>query len=261
MALKTSLDITTAFVAPVTQSFLPVMDIYGSIVGALGITSTTFSGSETSVSAGGVTVTLNRYTRPERGTLSGVANPTVKQMMVVIIPQERMYLQEWLGWSSFLALKDFGIYRTVRSGIGAEVSESIGVLFNLLFNMAKTLTFPSGTTTPPAAANGALAWAANIPGTDHINVFFDTNWVNLFNATKGGNQDPMRLDVVSNPAGVPLKALLVGATDSSASQTAFCNTVRILKYGTVPAGSYTFNFKVTDTTNNSTPVTLTLTIS
>lgn len=258
MALKTSLDITTALKESVTQSFLPVLDVYGSIIGALGITSTTFDGTETSISAGGTTVSLNRYTLPERGTQSGMI--PVKQMMVVIIPQERMYLKEWLGWSAFLSVSDFGNYRIVRSSVGVTVLESLGVLFNMTFNLAQALTF-AASPTPPAASNGALGWAATIPGTDHINVFFDTNWVNLFNATKGSNKDPIRLDVVSNPAGVPLKAMLVGATDSSTSQLAFCNTIRIVKYGPVTAGTYNFTFRVTDTTNNSTTVTLALTIT
>lgn len=258
-----AIDTTTAFKAPVKQSFLPVISTYGVLKGLVGIATTTFTGSETTVTLDSKPVTISRYTLPQ--SMQSTGQYRVPQMMAIVIGQDTIGKEPWLGWSAFVPLSQFGDYRNTYSNltVGDPVRESQGLYFWLMNDLAKTIPVASAGTAPSTTnATTYIAWAADVQGTDHVNVFFDFNWVQLFNATKGtATSDPISLTVVSNPSGVPLKAIMVGIGDFAPQNAAYYNTVRIMKTGSVAAGSYTFTFSVKDTVGNSTPVTLTLNVT
>lgn len=252
-----------ALKAPIRQTILPAMNESGIIYGWYPITATNFAGTERTF-----TLTDGPQTVVPITTVTTDSGKGVPQYMAAVWPKGiAANYQPWA--STLLMAPDAGYYRWWSMPSEAWLlHHGLGTLLTALEGKMD-LTVPAASTqAPPTASNGTLRWQASVKYDQLSGMcpFFDFNWITLFAATSTGI-DPVQIVVTGNPAPIapstvsPMKAVVVGAPQAVAGGGVVYNTVRIMKLADeVPAGSYTFNFNITDTKGQSTAVTLTLTV-
>jgi hypothetical protein len=125
---------------------------------------------------------------------------------------------------------------------------------------AATGTIPGGPV-PPTASPAGIRWACALTINElSANCgFIDFNWVELF-AAQSASIDPLRIEIVSNPAGGEFKTTIVPYPVVAPLGGIEFNTLRIIKLKPAAAGAYVFNYRVVDTKGQATPVTFTLTV-
>jgi len=250
-------------VQPSAQTLLPIIcGGNGNIQGFYPITKTTFTGSETSYTLSDGPVPITTVTLPQKVS-DGTGTQGVPQYMAAVWPDDEEHDRPWIGYSDFVPIGAVGYlgadHKMPTQGWGTAYY--LGTLVtNLKFNMDELVPIPP-TTTPPSVTPATLRWVTSVEAVslDSQCPFIDFNWVTLFKASSP-NVDPLRIDVISNPAGGFFKSTLVANPVVSPLGGTYFDTVRLIRLLPAPAGTYTFQYAVTDTQNNVTQVTLTLTV-
>jgi hypothetical protein len=246
---------------PSHQTILPIFcGGNGNLQGFFTIASTTFNGSETSFTLADGAVPIQSVTLPKK--VSDGSNYGVQQYMAVVYPDDQVSKRPWVGHSAWVDTNDTGYaisYSMPSQGWYTRYNRGT-LITNLRVNMAAlSMTPPSST--PPSATNATQRWVASMNrlSSELECGFFDFNWVSLFKASSP-SIDPLSITIVSNPAGGVFKSTLVPYQVVAGQGGVQFNTVRIIRLLDAAAGTYVFNYQVTDTKGNTTPCTLTLTV-
>jgi hypothetical protein len=262
--------------SPSTQSLLPVLDQYGKSMGFFPIASHTFTGAETTYALASGSVTITTVTLPPK--IQNSSNISrVPQYMAAVYTPAQVSLKPWLGHTEFVSSaipNNIGFYSwwsMPTSGWFQHFGEGV-YLESFQFNMNKYVYAAPAGQGNPTVSNGALRWACTVnqQAFQTNSSFVDFNWVDLFAAAikeKAGSVGqaviPLSITTTANPAGGFFKASVVqaqGAQVTYPGGVQMFNTIRILRLADPTAGSYVFTFNVTDDQNNTTAVTLTLTV-
>jgi len=182
---------------PSVQTILPAIIQSGIVVGWYPIASHSFAGTETSFTLSDGTVVPITTVTKDNG-MEGV-----QQYMAAVFPLG--IANNYAPWASSLLIKpDAGYYRwwslptetwMLHFGYGTLL-ESLHTRLNI--SNAQPAAPGAPTVTTPAA----ITWQASIAFADLTGdcEFFDFNWITTFRASTTG-VDPLRVVVVSNPAG------------------------------------------------------------
>lgn len=254
--------------APSQQAILPVMISTGLVVGFFSITSQAFTNplpATFTLPEGPIQITT--VTPDVMGT-EGNGPLRVSQFVAVVYDFADGELTPWIGYGGFISANDTGYYSrwSLPTYVQKHYQDQGVLLKGLGVSMNSSYVAPP---VPPAPnpQNAAIAWVASMNVvTDHSDFgFFDFPWMTLFQeSVKGSN--PVRISTVSNPPGGYFKSTVVSGAGSGGQVylpggAVVFDTVRIILLHPAAAGSYVFQFLVTDSLNQSTPVQLTLTIS
>lgn len=251
-----------ALTAPSKQSILPVVcGGNGNIQGFFPIATTTFNGTETSITIDGFPVAITTVTLPK--VVSDNTGTRVQQYMAAVYPDNVVRKKPWIGYASFVDNDDVGYLgaRHVMPTQGWHTSYYLGPLVTNLKVTMYDESFTPAVQPPPVVQNGTIRWVASMDSnpTGLDCGFFDFLWTDLFKASTTGI-DPVSINVVSNPPGGYFKSTLVPTPVVAPLGGVQFNTVRIIRLQDTPAGTYTFNYVVTDTKNQSTNCQLVLTV-
>lgn len=247
---------------PSKQSMLPILCGHDSLIrGFLPIAVYTFDGTETSLTIDGIEVPITTVTLPP--VVSDGTGTRVEQYMAIVYPTEVQLQRPWIGFTQ-LVLDDEAQYlgaKHVMPTQGWKTRYYLGPLVtNLMIGMAND-TYVPPVQTPPTVVPATLRWVAsmktNPTGLDCQ--FFDFNWVDLFKASTT-DIDPLSITIVSNPTGGYFKSTLVPTPVIAPLGGVQYNTVRIIRLAEAPPADYVFTYKITDTNNQSTNATFTLTV-
>jgi hypothetical protein len=264
-------------IAPSTQTIIPILDTYGKAFGFCPISSTTFEGTETTYTLPDGPIAITTVTLPPKVTNSYDMNPVSQYMAAVYTPLQTP-LQPWLGYAEFVnaySNQSIGYYSwwsmptsgwLQHFGMGSFIE-------SFKFNMDKYVYEAPAGQGAPAVTNGTMRWActSDLAAFSSNYSFIDFNWLDLFAATlqqtpgysPGQEVIPLSITTVSNPAGGFFKASVLqaqGAQIIVPGGASMFDTIRILRLADPTAGTYTFDFAVSDNLGNTTPVTLTLTV-
>lgn len=252
-----------ALTASITQTILPALTQDGLVKGWYPIASHVFTGSETSFTLSDGTVVPVMSVTKDKG-MEGV-----QQYMAAVWPKG--LASNYFPWASSVLVKpDAGYYRwwslptetwMLHFGYGT-------LLDSLHTRMNISAVVPSNPSAPTVTTPLALTWNASI-AYDTLTgdcEFFDFNWITLFKS-QTTSMDPLRIVVVSNPAGSPppMVAQVIGipqavAAGLNAGATIY-DTIRIMKLTELAAGAYAFTFTVYDSLGQTANVTLNLTVA
>lgn len=266
--------------APSTQTILPVMignngktDSQGNLVqsegnaiviGWIPIASTTFNGTETTFATSDGPIPITSVTLPllnRQGNIDGGSR--VHQFMAAVFPTYPLIERPWLGFSDFISANESQYamqWFMPTQGQGYHLNKG-----PLITDLTIRMNADAGTAPPvppgPDVTPATLYWACSLTMNDLEAKcgFIDFNWVNLFEAQESFNE-PMRIEVVSNPPTGEFKTTIVPYPVVTPTGGVEFNTLRIIKLKDVAPGNYVFNYKVWDTHGQSTPVVLTLTV-
>jgi hypothetical protein len=284
------------------QTILPIFTAAGVVVGFFPITSTTFTGTERTFALASGTVPITSVTLPEKNKLSfldnqyrneyfmaavwpegpGTVGPTLVYPANPSNPSQTITAREFQPWRGYLEFVDgakpnsIGYYSWWSMPAVKWFNHfGLGTYLNALVNdLDFPIPAPPSTNPPTPVTPQTLRWActANAESLLLDCAFFDFNWVSEFklafqqDTTQQGNGAlPMSIAVTSNPAGGYFKASVVQGLGQSviAGGGVVFDTIRILRLEDPPAGSYTFNFSISQSQNGTTstvPVVLTLTV-
>jgi hypothetical protein len=263
--------------APSSQSIIPVMignngdrDADGNLVQSEGnglvvgwFSIATFTGAETSFSTPDGPLPIISVTRnyPDN---EGSDSWHVEQFMAAVFPTYPLDARPWLGFGGFISADDSQyamMWFMPTQGQGYRLNKG-PLIRDLTIRMdvaggAAPAPLPGPTVTP-----ATQYWACALTQNDlDVNCgYFDINWVELFKVQTSYPNKPVRIEVVSNPAGGEFKSTIVPYPVVAPSGGIEFNTVRILKLKPVVAGNYAFNYRVIDDAGVATPVVLTLTV-
>lgn len=247
--------------APSSQTILPIIcGGNGMLRGFFTIAKTVFTGAETTFALAEGPVAIKSVTLPD--TVDDGRGYGVKQYMAAVYDDDELFARPWIGYSAWVDTNDTGYalsYSMPTQGWMTRYNRGV-LITNLLVAMDEQSLLPPADL-PPVVTPGAVRWVASmdVNGSQLECGFFDFNWVDLFKVTSPGN-NPIRLDLVSNPPGGAFKSTLVPYQAIQPTGAVEFNTVRIIKLLNAAAGTYVFNYNVVDDHNVSTPVVLTLTL-
>jgi hypothetical protein len=199
--------------------------------------------------------------------------------MAAVFPQSTASQAPWRGYAELVSVEnpnDIGHYawwsmpvngwfRHFAKGVFLD-SMTVGMA-NFNTGAAMPSQNPPTVSTPKT-----LTWACtmNLQSFAEDCSFFDFRWDTLFAASVqadpkayGNGVVPLSLATVSNPAGGVFKASVLqgdGGQVIVPGGGVMFNTVRVLRLADPTAGTYTFNFSVSDNLGQSTPAVLTLTV-
>jgi hypothetical protein len=247
---------------PSKQSILPVICGHDSLIqGFFPISVTTFDGTETTLMIDGYPLDVTTVTLPKK--VDDGSGFGVQQYLAAVFPTEQKLVRPWLGFGTFVPDDDaqyMGAHHVMPTQ-GWKTQYFLGPLVtNLLVGMADNVFNPQ-TVNPPTVQNGTIRWVASLT-TNPTGIdcgFFDFLWTDLFKASTQG-VDPLSIEIVSNPPGGFFKSTLVPNPIVSPLGGIQFNTIRIIRLLDTPAGTYTFNYRVTDTKNQTANCQLTLTV-
>lgn len=254
---KYDLPLTT----PSVQTIVPAMNRSGVVYGWYPITSHSFSGVErTYTLSDGLVIPITTVTK-DKGMYG------VQQYMAAVFPLG--IANDYKPWASTLLIKpDSGYYRwwsmpsegwVLHFGSGSLI-ESLSTRMNI------SAVLPAVPGAPTVTTPLALSWQASIPFEALTGdcEFFDFNWMTLFQS-QSTTLTPLRIIVLTNPAPIapstvpPIVATVIGNPIMTANGPLY-DTIRLMKLGELAPGSFAFTFSVIDDRNQSTTVTLNLTV-
>lgn len=252
------------FAAPVKHTVLPVGIRFQDSVRLMGyipIPETAFTGTETTFALGGTngSVPVISVTKPlvYKEPAHSAALSEQLEYMAVLYPRNVEYNPPWVGISTFIPGFKSGYYtRYVNTSTEHDQILTQGNIIGSLRNgMATAVTPTPPTPTPPAGQNATLRWnaALNLASLPDGSEMFDFQWVALFQsslpvvANSAPTQVlPLSIEVTTQPTGREFVATLIQNALSYVGQGLPMNhAIRIIKMAsTVPAGNYTFGFKI-----------------
>jgi hypothetical protein len=266
---------------PSTQTIIPILDTYGKAEGFFPITSTTFTGTETSYMLPDGPVAVTTVTLPPK-----VQNNTnvsrVSQYVAAVYDPAQVSLKPWLGYKEFVSSaipNNIGFYSWWSMPPGNWFQHfGAGIFINSFeFGMNEYVyTAPTSQGAPTVGnPNATLTWSCTVDLAAFANnsaSFLDLNWLDLFNASLENNPNyspgqqiiPLSITTTSNPPGGYFKASIVQALGAQVTLPGggqLFDSIRILRLMDPPAGTYDFSFNIEDNLGNTTPVTLTLTVN
>jgi hypothetical protein len=273
------------FTAPVTQTILPVIiprQSTAQVVGFFPITSHQFAGTETTyvVQSGQPAAPVTTVTLPTLNSTPGYTPPVSQYMAVVYewndTTQDPLITQPWGGYSNFINSTTSGWYSrwSTPTGIQQHAFSWGTLLGSFKVGMGVYPAYVAPTPSTPSPSNGALRWAVtvNLASVEPQCTFFDFNWMDLFNQSLPAAQQvggtnpvvPFEIVTTSQPSGGAFIATVLQRPEYVPGGATVFDTIRILRMSnTITAGTYTFGFSVTSTTQGvteSASVTLTLTV-
>jgi hypothetical protein len=265
---------------PSTQTIIPILDQQGRSYGFFPIAKTEFQGTETTYALPDGAVAITTVTLPPK-----VQNNTnvsrVSEYMAAVYDPVQVPLMPWRGYAEFVSSdipQDIGYYSWWSMPPGNWFQHFGAGVFIDSFEYSMdsyAYTAPEGQGAPTvgnAAATMTWSCVVDLSAFDNQASFIDFNWIDLFETTLQANPNyspgeqiiPLSITTTSNPAGGFFKASVVQALGSQSilpGGASLFNTVRILRLADPTAGSYVFDFSITDNLGNTTPVTLTLTVN
>lgn len=256
------------------------------------ITKTVFTGSETSFTlpSSTVPIPLMSVTRPAQAQIGnpgylGAGQPQVQQFMAAVWDRSVESQKPWAGYAEWVNTNSTGMYANwVQPADWVHANVSWGVLNGSYMGRMDLYQSGQGTITPPpppTASNGNWTWTAHA-SYDSLNAdcpFFDVNWFQLFNASynvsakqQDGTYATVPISIVPTTVPAQFKVQVVNAIPQGNAMSVVAgggvvyDTLRFIvvqSLGLQPGqtGTYNFAFKVTDDRNQSTNVTLTLTVN
>lgn len=268
-----------ALAAPSKQTLLPVMTPSGRVYGFFPIASTTFVGTETTFALAAGSVSIQSVTLPPKVQTNVYGEQRVQQFMAAVFPQATAGQAPWRGYAELVSVdnpNDVGHYAWWSMPVTSWFRHfSKGIFMDAMTwsmgNYNTGVAMPSQNP-PTVSTPKTLAWACtmNLQSFAEDCSFFDFRWDTLFNASVQANPTaygngvvPLSLSTVSNPVGGIFKASVLqgdGAQVIVPGGGVMFNTVRILRLADPTAGTYTFNFSVSDNLGQATPAVLTLTV-
>lgn len=236
------------------QFFLPMVTGDRRVVGLVPITETSFVGDETSIEIGPTTYNLRRitFTRQPSGKV-------MDYMSIYVSPSEER--NEFRNMDSHLRT-----YTSTRYW-GSQHTQKYNLMGDLEYFLEGGLKSMSVVVVPPAPTMNPLVrdWVANAPFANAPNCqFFDLTWARLT-----GLSDVSRIRQVSVGApsqdpgnGSSLKAMLIYPSNQ-VNLAPYRSVVRVMRInkGAVTPGTYIWPLTVTDTSEQTTTVNLTINVS
>jgi hypothetical protein len=275
------------------QTVLPIITAAGVIVGFFPITSTTFTGTETTFALASGTVPITTVTLPQKNSTPLLEDYRNENYMAAYWPDPATTadmdntghpvifrnFSPWRGYPEFVDgqnPKTLGYYAWWSMPATLwRLHFSKGVYLNMLTNdLDFPIPAPPSTNPPNPVTPQTLRWSctANAESMLLDCAYFDFNWVKEFQLAyqpdpnqTGNGALPMSISVVSNPAGGFFKASVVqglGQTIIGGGGVVY-DTIRILRLADPTAGNYTFDFSISTSINGATvsvPAVLTLAI-
>lgn len=261
---------------PSTQTILPIVLTTGRVVGFFPITSTTFTGAETTFALSQGSVPITTVTLPPKNVHNVYDEERIQQYMAASWPEgpgtlsntavtSPAYsdLKPWLGYSELITGDNpngLGYYSWWSMPEVHWINHfSRGVFIDsLIYSMTESAYVPSNPSAPPVTTPQTLRWATtvNLASFQLDCSFYDFNWVTLFqtafppdNTQTGNGVVPLTIAVASNPPGGFFKASVVQSQGQMVlpGGGATFNTVRILRLADPTPGTYTFNFTISAT--------------
>ncbi len=241
--------------APSIQTIIPAMTDDGRVFGFYPIAQRTFNGSETTLTTSdGAILPMKSVTVDPNPTLRAVA-----QYMAAVWPKGiAVKSQPWA--SADLIGNEDGAYSWWSLPTQGWVHHfGKGTIITAITSNLRTGYSPDAVV-PPSAINGAQTWATSLSyqALSGDCAYFDFNWMTVFKAKNNNGNDPVRIQLLTNPGAI-LKATVIGTPVVTANGVIY-DTVRIMRLGNVAPGNYEFTFRVIDTKDQRTDVTLTLTV-
>ena len=252
--------------APIAQTLIPAMNESGLMYGFYIINTTTFDGTETSLTLIDTTVPLTTVTLDYNPT---EPDRVVQYMAAVFSINTPPHTQPWS--SSVLIPASSGVSREwVIAAQATTARGTDGVLLTAL-NLGMTPNLgpaPGAPVSPSTPTNNAIMnWASSVNRAVFAapnSSFFDLNWKTLFDG-----QSPVKgtmLTILSSPPSGFRAAVIGRPVDVPANVSAFSvqaivyETLRFVNMGAV-AGTYPFVFRVTCADGSLTTVNYTLTLT
>ena len=248
---------------PSVQTIVPAMTKDGKMIGFYPITQTTFTGTETSLTTSDtVVVPLSTVTVDANEKMR-----TVQQYVAAVwdvgLPVK---YQPWAS-ADLIDPNEGGYSWWSLPTQGWMHHFDKGLMINAVQSNLKIGVYSPVPSVPPSGTNASQSWSSSVLYTSLLGdcSFFDFNWMTVFNTKNNNGPDPLRISVLSNPAphapatSTQMKATVVGVPATNASGVVY-DTIRITKLADVTPGSYAFVFRVTDTSNQTTDVTFTMTV-
>lgn len=276
------------------QTILPILTAAGVVMGFFPITSTTFTGTETTFALASGTVPITTVMLPEKNTLSFLDGqyrnemymaamwpdpPTEANMTNTGHPVKFIDFAPWRGYLEFVDGQNprtLGYYSWWSMPAVKWFNHfGLGTYLNALTNdLDFPIPAPPSTNPPAPVTPQTLRWSctANAESLLLDCAFFDFNWVKEFQLAFqpdpnqiGNGTIPMSISVVSNPAGGFFKASVVQGLGQSiiAGGGVVFDTIRIMRLEDPTAANYTFDFSISTSINGATvsvPATLTLVV-
>ncbi len=258
----------------VVQTILPVLARHQGSAVATGyfiISSTTFDGSETEFEVDtDVEVPIRPVVLPKRGYDGSLNNAIVPEYMAVVYDWEfHRETNPYAGIPTFIPAHDNTYFmQYIQASGDYKMRGSWGNLIGSLriaMDQVSSGPAPSG---PPVVGEDDVTqyWRASIPfgGLGVSCAFYDLNWVDTFESTsQGALGSPNRIEIVSNPSGNILKAMVVRQNPTYVGEGGVLyDTLRIVALvPNVPAGDYEFEFKIVGANDQSVSVDFKLTVS
>ncbi len=258
--------------APSNQSLIPVLARFqgaASVTGYFVISATEFDGSETEVEvAPDVDVPIQPVVLPPRGHDGSLNNAILQEYMGCVYDWEfHREVNPYAGIETFIPADD-GSYFNRYVNASGEIKSiySWGNLIGML--RVGEVTVSSSSVQPPEVGEDEVVqyWRASVPfgSLGQSCAFYDMNWVDVFqSSTIGSMGQPNRIEVISNPSGGILKAMVLRQVPLYVGEggVAFDTLRFVALTPNVPADDYVFDFKIIGAGNLSVDVELTLTVT
>ena len=249
-----------------TQSFLPLRTQDGRILGMLPITTTAFTGNETSkeVTGGGVyPVSLVTPTRVSHNLSPN--NLPVSYMAITVTPtQERTMYQSFDFMASFIPMSKWAM----QPGFSFKTNTSNALLSMISGKSVSAIVVPSPATVTASNGSVGINWSAAMSSAG-LASFVDVNWVSLLNVQTGNTNaasiNPGAIDTgLGDPSNGKVALYVVSSNPEIVNQSVLMSTLRFVKLvpGGIPVGAYKWsNAVVTNTDGSTATVCVTLNVT
>lgn len=243
----------------ITQSFLPV--VYkesNEILGLVPITTTSFSGLETSF--GGFTIYRNEVPSTKTISTPNLLNRASNTYMAIPISSTDRRQGKYRQIDSIILIED--LYQKNRvwrclPGLVTDGAMAGGPLSSALtsFPMGGPVLPPTPVippVVPPTGTTSTKTFQLRAPFVDAPECsFIEINWVEQL-SVKSGNNDPAYVEILTQPSalnGLLKMYIMQNAGIAGASRGVLNNTLRLIKISTnpVPVGTYTFVLRIHNT--------------
>jgi hypothetical protein len=266
-----------------SQNFLPVLSTNRIVLGAVPITSTAFTGSETTFTETSTSKTYatKSFTVPYVYADPAVAGVNVLSSATYVgievstsVANSGMHVVKTAVPNMIEAI-DLVPQRTwvQANGFVTEMGflANGGSFSNFLFQLATGVQVPSTTIVAPplatpTASNATLSWVTKVQFSNaQATSFFDVNWVEALSASSG-NYEPVSASIGAPSGGIAtyVRAFVVQSPSAVGRFGGVqYNVMRFIRVTSdpVPAGTYVYPITITNTDGNTVTVNLSVVVS
>lgn len=277
---KDGLEFGVAFDAPVTQTILPiVIKPTGMMAGFYFIPSTAFTGNETTFALANGSVPVDTVQHPYTVDDGSGFYKNSAKFMAAVWDVDQESKAPWQGHTEWVDTNNTGMFsrwsmpvQAVRNIVSeGALFESFRVRMNIV---AAQPTPPQPL--PPDGDNATMSWVS-VGEYDTLAqdcAFFDVNWFELFQTTYKQTyiladgttaRVPIRITPLTVPPEFKVMVVKAAGTNVIAQGGEVYDTLRFIRTGSlnIAAGgtaNYNFTFEIVDDFNQTTSVSLTLTV-